>query len=78
MIDIEVLYTQQIRSLPAKARLQLLALIAQDLATSSPGKRRNISELQGLGKEIWQGIDGQQYVDQLRSEWDDNLDHHRC
>jgi hypothetical protein len=28
-------------------------------------------ELHGLGAEIWQGIDAQEYVDQLRSEWDD-------
>ena len=70
MIDIEGLYTRQIRGLPAEARLQLLALIAQDLATPSSSKARRISELQGSGKDIWQGIDGQQYVDQLRSEWD--------
>jgi hypothetical protein len=25
------------------------------------------SELAGLGKEIWEGIDAQEYVDQLRS-----------
>jgi hypothetical protein len=28
-------------------------------------------ELHGLGAEIWQGIDAQEYVEQLRSEWDD-------
>jgi hypothetical protein len=28
-------------------------------------------ELEGLGAEIWQGIDAQEYIDQLRSEWDE-------
>ena len=29
----------------------------------------SILELQGLGKEIWAGIDGQEYVDQERAAW---------
>ncbi len=28
-----------------------------------------VLELKGLGKEIWQGIDAQEYVDQERSLW---------
>ena len=31
---------------------------------------RRLSELRGPGKEIWRGIDAQEYVDQLRDEWD--------
>jgi len=31
--------------------------------------RRSILELQGLGKEIWQGIDVQEYVDRERASW---------
>lgn len=27
-------------------------------------------DLEGLGKDLWEGIDAQQYVDALRSEWD--------
>lgn len=34
LTDIELLYQQHIRGLPVKARLQLLVLIAQDLAES--------------------------------------------
>jgi hypothetical protein len=70
MLDIEVLYIQQIRGLPPEARLQLLALIAQDLAAAS-SKQHRITDLQGLGKEIWQGIDAQDYIDQMRREWDE-------
>ncbi|MBI1768645.1 MAG: hypothetical protein HY015_09360 [Bacteroidetes bacterium] len=30
-----------------------------------------ITELAGLGKEMWRGIDVDQYLKDLRSEWDD-------
>ena len=33
------------------------------------GKKRSIMELEGLGKEIWQGIDAQEYVNQERDDW---------
>ena len=33
-------------------------------------KTHDIRELRGLGKEIWQGQDAQEYVDRLREEWD--------
>lgn len=36
--------------------------------TASP--RRSIMELHGLGAEIWAGIDAQEYVNELRKEWD--------
>ena len=51
-------------------RLKLeLALFAQQNS-----KKRSILELRGLGREIWQGVDAQTYVDRLREEWDTNHD----
>ena len=35
-----------------------------------PQRQHSIMELQGLGKDIWSGIDAQEYVDQERSSWD--------
>lgn len=32
-------------------------------------QKHSIMELEGLGKEIWQGIDAQEYVNQERSSW---------
>ena len=32
--------------------------------------KRSILELQGLGKEIWEGIDAQEYIDEERNSWD--------
>jgi hypothetical protein len=39
--------------------------------TSTQGSPvRRVTELRGLGKEIWQDVDAQRYVDELRSDWD--------
>jgi hypothetical protein len=73
MLAVKELYEQEIRTLPAADRLQLLALIAQELATVQVEATRRITELRGLGKEMWRDVDAQQYVDALRDEWDDSV-----
>jgi len=69
------LYETHIKPLPAKEQLELLALIAQALATEGMAPaakpRHSLLELDGLGKEIWEGIDAQEYVNALRDEWDE-------
>jgi hypothetical protein len=30
----------------------------------------SLRRLQGLGKEIWAGVEAQEYVNQLRDEWE--------
>ena len=53
-----------------------LAETADDLTTAPQDpKKRSILELRGLGKEIWQGVDAQKYVDSLREEWIIDHDH---
>lgn len=37
---------------------------------SQSGHNLDILELRGLGKEIWQGIDAQEYVNKERELWD--------
>ncbi|MDQ3010044.1 MAG: hypothetical protein M3X11_05000 [Acidobacteriota bacterium] len=72
-INLEELYRRQLEPLPSVQRLKLIEMLAQGLtngeATSEP-PRRSLMELHGLGKEIWEGIDAQEYVNQLREEWD--------
>ncbi len=46
---------------------QLTDMVRQRM-TAHPG--HSILELQGLGKEIWQDIDAQKYVDRERASWD--------
>ena len=31
--------------------------------------RRSIMELEGLSKEIWQGVDAEEYIDRERDSW---------
>ena len=70
--DLDQIYEQQIKPLPRSDRLQLLARIAQDLAVSdlTDEPEHTLLELEGVGADIWQGIDAQQYVNELRDEWD--------
>ncbi len=32
---------------------------------------RSLLDLDGLGQEIWEGIDPKHYIDELRNEWGD-------
>jgi hypothetical protein len=64
------IYTRQISALPFAVRLELLALIAHGLAAQAKGMdeppRHDILELEGLGAEIWEDVDAQEYVNALR------------
>ena len=49
---------------------ELVKLLVNSLDVTTPSSQRRLSELRDLGKEIWQGVDTQTYVNQLRDEWD--------
>jgi hypothetical protein len=68
-LSIDQLYEQQIKALPRAARLRLLARIADDLATMDD-EVFSILDLEGVGAEIWHGIDVRAYLNTLRDEWD--------
>ncbi len=69
-MTVEQLYQQYIKSIPVAEQLELIALISRKLIDQSGVKKqRSLLELEGLGAEIWQGVDAQQYVDELRDEW---------
>ena len=65
------IYEQLVKHLPVEERLELSEMLRSDLVTRPEEHKRSIMELHGLGAEIWQGIDAQEYVDELRKEWDD-------
>jgi hypothetical protein len=57
-------------SLSRAEQLRLLSELAEYLRAHVPSEgRTSILELQGLGKEIWQGMDAQEYVDRERASW---------
>jgi len=60
-----------VESLSRVEQLRLISELAEYLRVhTTPEKRTSILELQGLGKEIWQGLDAQEYVDRERKSWD--------
>jgi hypothetical protein len=46
--------------------LQLMSQVTPQKIT----KKHRLSDLRGLGAEIWKDVDAQEYVNELREEWD--------
>ena len=72
-MDIEQLYQQYIKEIPVADQLELISLISRKLINQSESvdkKQRSLLELEGLGSDVWKEVDSQQYVDDLRNEWD--------
>jgi hypothetical protein len=62
---------QEIRGLSIDQRKALIMVIVDTLAEPElTSEKHSLLELEGLGKELWEGIDAQDYVNQLRNEWD--------
>lgn len=60
------------QSLPLEEQLQLLEALASHVRSqlAPERKKHSILELEGLGKEIWAGIDTDEYLRQERASWD--------
>ena len=60
------------RQLPTDEQLLLLqelaALVRQQI-TIKEEPLHSFLELEGLGKEVWEGIDAQEYINQERESW---------
>ncbi len=57
------------RLTPADQLRLLEELAAQVRGPATLQPRRSILDLQGMGKEIWLGMDAQEYVDRERASW---------
>lgn len=75
-VRVEQLYHQYIEAIPILEQLELISVIshhvAQHTATQEKPKTRSLLELRGLGAEIWKGVDAQEYVNELRDEWEEH------
>lgn len=61
---------EQIQHLTPDEQRQLIKDIEAMLHRQADSKpRHSILELEGLGKEIWEGIDAQEYVNEERRVW---------
>ena len=70
--SIQEIYELHIRPLPVRERLRLVEMIERDVVSENEPAQpaRSLLELEGLGAELWQGIDVQENVNILRDEWD--------
>jgi hypothetical protein len=57
-----------IQNLDTDEQLRLLEELSI-IVRSKSKKKRSILELEGLGKEVWESIDAQEYVDRERDSW---------
>jgi hypothetical protein len=61
---------EQARGLTPNERVELIARLQELLPEAQHTPKHSILELDGLGVGIWQGIDAQKYVEQMRADWD--------
>jgi hypothetical protein len=61
----------QVQHLTPEEQLQLLGDLAAIVQRYQilPKPLHSILELEGLGKEIWEGIDVDKYIEQERNSW---------
>ncbi len=61
---------EYVSRLSKREKLDLMIELDRQLSDDNPiEKKHSIMELEGLGKEIWAGIDAQEYVDSERDAW---------
>ncbi len=63
--------TIEIRHLSIEQRKQLISVIVDTLIEDKPPRKRSILEFEGVGERLRNGEDAQDYVNRLRSEWDE-------
>ncbi len=62
---------RETQTLSTEERKQLIKFLVDTLSGPTDAeKKHSLRELSGLGKDIWEGIDAQDYINQLRDEWD--------
>ena len=61
---------RQVENLTLDEQIRLMEELTKIVRHRTQAKpKRSIMELEGLGKEIWQNIDAQEYVDRERLSW---------
>jgi len=65
-------YVKKIQTLTPEEQLSLVKVISASLKKTLRGKKakHSVMELEGLGADIWKGVDAQKYVLKERYSWD--------
>jgi hypothetical protein len=61
---------EQAKTLTQAEREELIQRLHALPVVPEPEEEYSILDLAGLGKKIWQDVDAQEYVNELRDEWD--------
>jgi hypothetical protein len=60
---------KSIEALGPADQLRLVAELVSRLSGELNQKPRSLLELEGLGQEVWQGVDADEYVRRERASW---------
>jgi len=72
-MTLEQLYSQYIKPLSLEDRMKIIVMTAQDIEGIIADKQplqHSLLELEGVGAELWNQVEAQKYVNDLRTEWD--------
>lgn len=62
---------QEVHLLSLEERKELISILVDTLTEPTPlARTRDILEFEGVGESLRGDIDAQEYVNQLRAEWD--------
>lgn len=62
---------EKVPELSIEERQQLMHILVDSLSEAISPEKRNIMEFAGVASELYDGTDAQEYVNQIRSEWDE-------
>ena len=68
--EVALNYARQLPTDEQLLLLQELAAIVRQQITIKEEPLHSFLELEGLGKEVWEDIDAQEYVNQERDSWE--------
>jgi len=69
-VNSETIY-KEISQLPTHEKIMLFSKLMAEISVSlNKDKNLNIYDIKGVGKEIWNGIDAQEYVNNERLSWE--------
>ena len=69
-LAVETIYRQISQLKDSDKKVLLTKLIAEILIPDKGQPYLNIYDLKGVGKEVWNNIDAQEYVDFERASWE--------
>ena len=61
---------RSVEALAPMEQLRLVSELAAGLSAELDPQPRSLMELEGLGREVWQGVDVEEYLRQERASWD--------